>query len=100
VGQEVADLNSRIAPRLKWFDWAEQRIFCDIAASHHLAEAFRQWFAGEFCEIGLGIKQVDLTWAAVHKQPDHSLGARREVRLTRSEWIRGGMSPLVGEQAS
>ena len=43
------------------------------------AERFGYWSSGEAVQFGLGIKQIDMTRAALHEKPDHGFRLGDEV---------------------
>src|SRR5262249_6442117 len=53
-------------------------------------KAIRQRLTGEFCQIGLGVEQVEMAWSAVDETPNDRFGLRREMRGFRRKWIDDG----------
>ena len=63
-----------------------------------MAKRFRNGLTGEFDEVGLGIKQVDMARPAGHEEKNDALGFPGEMRGFGRERIFGSEQPVVAEQ--
>ena len=69
VRQKLADLKAGLASGPERFHRTKQRVLCHLATCHHLTKTLGQRLARIPNQIRLGIPQVHVTGAAVHKKP-------------------------------
>src|SRR5829696_4674513 len=87
VWQKVRDFKARLPTLLKRTQRREQFVLRDRTPRFESAEGFRNRLACKTNQIGLWIKQVNVTWPARHKEKDDAFGLRQSRRSFRSASI-------------
>ena len=84
--KQTADPRTTLATLFEFPLWANDATFALISTT--TLGLHRNCLPVILEEIWLVVKGVNVTWPAVHKQEDHTLGSPRQLWCLRSEWIR------------